>query len=222
MPTTASSVVRLKVDGDAVKGAFTVEDGDNGGAGTYEFSGTIRGDKLTVVFADNWLPDVAPLPTEHGAVDVGREVPLHAQIARGEAGGGDQDHQRPIEQKERCRDDGLRTPPRVQEDEGGDEIADADALEHAGDANRGKVVAGEAGEDEAKGEDDGGSAEDFQVEVTVGTAHLSATAKGKHDRDADDEEEEGEEGEDKIGRCPPVPLGVRERRVVSRSTSRGC
>lgn len=53
-------VVRLKIDGGAVKGTFTVEGGDAGGAETYGFSGTLRGDKLTVAFAGDRLPDVAP------------------------------------------------------------------------------------------------------------------------------------------------------------------
>lgn len=55
-------VVNFRVDGGKVTGTFLV----GGGGGdippdaTYEFSGTLRGDTLTVTFADNRLPDVSP------------------------------------------------------------------------------------------------------------------------------------------------------------------
>lgn len=52
-------VINLRINGHEVRGTFTVE-GEGRGAGTYEFSGTLRGDALTVAFARNRLPDVAP------------------------------------------------------------------------------------------------------------------------------------------------------------------
>ncbi len=54
-------VVNLSFDGNKVSGTFSV--GDGGGAApsaTYKFSGTRRGDTLTVAFAGNRLPDVGP------------------------------------------------------------------------------------------------------------------------------------------------------------------
>lgn len=51
-------VVNLRINGNKVAGTFTVE-GD-GGAGVYEFSGTLSGNTLTVAFAGDRLPDVAP------------------------------------------------------------------------------------------------------------------------------------------------------------------
>jgi hypothetical protein len=54
-------IVRLAIDGNKVSGTFSVGDGD---AATYKFSGTLRGDTLTVVFDGNKLPDVAPSEME--------------------------------------------------------------------------------------------------------------------------------------------------------------
>ena len=52
-------VINLRINGDEVTGTFTVE-GEGPGAGTYEFNGTLKGEALTVAFAGNRLPDVAP------------------------------------------------------------------------------------------------------------------------------------------------------------------
>jgi hypothetical protein len=53
--------VNLKINGRKVTGLFSVfgEDATRPSA-TYEFSGTLRGNILTVAFAGNKLPDVAP------------------------------------------------------------------------------------------------------------------------------------------------------------------
>lgn len=54
-------VVKLAIEGNSVTGTFSV--GDGGGAApskTYNFSGTRRGNLLSVVFEDNKLPEVAP------------------------------------------------------------------------------------------------------------------------------------------------------------------
>jgi hypothetical protein len=55
-------VVNFRINGSRVTGTFVV--GNDGGHAppdaTYEFSGTLRGDTLTVKFADNKLPDVSP------------------------------------------------------------------------------------------------------------------------------------------------------------------
>ena len=55
-------VVNFRIDGSKVTGTFVVVGGDGEAApeATYEFSGTLRGDTLTVTFADNRLPDVSP------------------------------------------------------------------------------------------------------------------------------------------------------------------
>jgi hypothetical protein len=56
--------IRLTINGSHVTGTFSVVNGeDDGGlrhAATYEFSGTLKGNTLTVSFAGNQLPDVAP------------------------------------------------------------------------------------------------------------------------------------------------------------------
>lgn len=56
-------VVNFRIDGSKVTGTFGVESGggdDTPSDATYEFSGTLRGDTLTVRFAGNKLPDVSP------------------------------------------------------------------------------------------------------------------------------------------------------------------
>lgn len=55
-------VVNFRINGSKVTGTFVVGGGggDTPSDATYEFSGTLRGDTLTVTFADNKLPDVAP------------------------------------------------------------------------------------------------------------------------------------------------------------------
>ena len=54
--------VNLTINGGKVIGTFSVEGGDGTArpGATYEFSGTVRGDTLTVVFAGNKLSGVAP------------------------------------------------------------------------------------------------------------------------------------------------------------------
>ena len=54
-------VVNFRINGSKVAGTFVVgSGGDTPADATYEFSGTLRGDTLTVRFADNKLPDVSP------------------------------------------------------------------------------------------------------------------------------------------------------------------
>jgi hypothetical protein len=57
-------VVNFRVNGSEVAGTFVVGGGggdeDTPTDATYEFSGTLRGDTLTVAFADDKLPDVSP------------------------------------------------------------------------------------------------------------------------------------------------------------------
>lgn len=53
-------VVRLTIDGDKVTGTFTVRGDETAGDATYDFSGTLKGNTVTVAFAGNKLPDVAP------------------------------------------------------------------------------------------------------------------------------------------------------------------
>ena len=55
-------VVNFRINGGRVAGTFVVGSGggDTPSDATYEFSGTLRGDTLTVKFADNKLPNVSP------------------------------------------------------------------------------------------------------------------------------------------------------------------
>lgn len=58
-------VVNLRINGSKVTGTFVVSSGGGGDVdippdATYEFDGTLKGNALTVVFAGNKLPDVAP------------------------------------------------------------------------------------------------------------------------------------------------------------------
>lgn len=55
-------VVTFRVNGGRVTGTFVVGSGggDTPPDATYEFSGTLRGNTLTVTFAGNKLPDVSP------------------------------------------------------------------------------------------------------------------------------------------------------------------
>lgn len=55
-------VVNFRVNAGKVTGTFVVGSGggDAPSDATYEFSGTLRGDTLTVTFAGNKLPDVSP------------------------------------------------------------------------------------------------------------------------------------------------------------------
>jgi hypothetical protein len=54
-------VVNFRINGSKVTGTFVVgSGGDTPSDATYEFSGTLRGETLTVTFADNKLPDVSP------------------------------------------------------------------------------------------------------------------------------------------------------------------
>ena len=55
-------VVNFRVEGGKVTGTFVVGGGggDTPSDATYEFEGALRGDTLTVTFAGNRLPDVAP------------------------------------------------------------------------------------------------------------------------------------------------------------------
>lgn len=55
--------VKLKINGGRVTGTFSVSDGGDDQTrpdATYNFSGTLRGNTLTVAFEGNRLPDVAP------------------------------------------------------------------------------------------------------------------------------------------------------------------
>ena len=61
--------------------------------------------------------------------------------------------------------------------------------------------------------------QDAQREAAAGGALLEAAAEAERDRDADDEQEERE---DQVGRRPPMPLGMPERRVDVRASSRDC
>ena len=54
-------VVNFRVNGDKVTGTFVVgSGGDTPPDATYDFNGTLKGDTLTVEFADGKLPDVSP------------------------------------------------------------------------------------------------------------------------------------------------------------------
>jgi len=53
-------IVNFTIDGNKVSGTFTVEANDDPDTRTYPFSGTRRGNVLTIAFAANKRPDVSP------------------------------------------------------------------------------------------------------------------------------------------------------------------
>jgi hypothetical protein len=53
-------IIRLEINGNKVSGAFLAGDGSGVNQSAYNFSGTRRGNVLTVAFAGNKLPDVSP------------------------------------------------------------------------------------------------------------------------------------------------------------------
>lgn len=53
-------LVNIKFDGDKVTGTFAVGSSDDPDRKTYAFTGTRRGNLLTIAFADNRRPDVSP------------------------------------------------------------------------------------------------------------------------------------------------------------------
>lgn len=52
--------INLEINGNRVSGTFAVTGGETASDATYNFSGTMSGNALTVAFANNKLPDVAP------------------------------------------------------------------------------------------------------------------------------------------------------------------
>ena len=53
-------LVNFKFDGNKVTGTFAVGSNDDPDRKTYAFTGTRRGNLLTIAFADNRRPDVSP------------------------------------------------------------------------------------------------------------------------------------------------------------------
>lgn len=53
-------IINLEIDGNSVSGTFAVTGGETASDATYNFTGTLKGNTLTVAFANNKLPDVAP------------------------------------------------------------------------------------------------------------------------------------------------------------------
>ena len=53
-------IVNIAFNGNKVSGTFAVESSDEPPVKTYSFSGTRRGNLLTINFADNKRPDVSP------------------------------------------------------------------------------------------------------------------------------------------------------------------
>src|SRR5256714_3078419 len=128
---------------------------------------------------------------EQRAVNVGGDAPLLRQVARGEAGRGHEHQNRPVGEKETRNDDKLFAPVRVDEDERGEEVADGDAVEHAGQAYsrkpdegvRVEVVEREPGEERAERVDDERAADYLQIKIALAPVALCATTQSKCYRD---------------------------------------
>jgi len=88
------------------------------------------------------------------AVVIRRQTAFLAQVANVVAGRRDVFHQQRINDQQSDRDDGLRAWSGLDENKRCKEIADGDSLQHAGNANRGEMKVGKAGEKFAEQKDD--------------------------------------------------------------------
>ena len=118
-------------------------------------------------------------------------------------------HERGIEAQQQRRDDGEAARGSDQEDGAGDEVADADALQHAGNADVGEVELGNEVEQQSQAEDERSTAEGVQIQLAAIGALFNPSSEGERHRDADHPEEEGE---NEVGEGPAVPDGVAQGR----------
>ena len=95
---------------------------------------------LGIVYAPN-APDVR---AEDRAVDPRGQIAFLPEVARADARHGHELERRPVPEDGGRGEHGLRPPAADQEDERGREIAHRDALQHAGDTDRGEVEVGTA------------------------------------------------------------------------------
>ena len=144
-------------------------------------------------------------------------------------GHGEQRHREPVAEEQRRQDHHLLLERRAQGEQRAGGVGEGDALQHAGDADVEQPVhhpveqarVGDAGdlspriegeevEQQPEEEDEPGAAQHLVHDRAVVVAAGPTCGEREVRRDADDEEEEGE---DQVGRRPPVPGGVLERRV---------
>ncbi len=151
------------------------------------------------------------VPVEVGAeVIAGREVAAHR-----DAWHGNEDHDRPVGQRQPgrpehqrpalCPAPGVVGAPRhgrPPEQKRRHEVTDGNALQHTRDADGAELPAGIEREDQPEPEDDERPLDDLP-RVPHGPAR-------QRDRHADDEEKERE---DEVGRRAAVPFGMTQRRV---------
>src|SRR5205085_290275 len=125
------------------------------------------------------LPDVF---AEQRAVNVRGDAPLLREVAGGEAGRGHEHENGPVCEQKHGDYHGLLAPVGLEEDEGREEVADGDAVEHACKSHgreacegvRREVVEREPGEERAERVDENRAADDLQIEVALTAAALGA------------------------------------------------
>jgi hypothetical protein len=141
---------------------------------------------------------------------------------------GNQRQRRPIGQQHQAHHEDLQPRRAGEHQQDGEQVGQADALQHAHDPERaevqGRVVdgplqhRGRGVEDEAQGEQHRHPADQPLVEgASVLGRGLAVARQGEGDRGADDEEEGGE---DLIGRREAVPFGVAQGGVDVAPASR--
>jgi hypothetical protein len=147
-----------------------------------------------------------------------REVAVGVKMACTDAGDGDELEQRPVDcdggDGERGDEDGAAgcfsvfARARDEEiDDGADEVADADALQHSGEAESVPVIVGEAVERDAEEDEDDAAAKNSQGELDAVGSVREARGERVWDGETDHEEERGE---DHVGAGGAEPCGVLE------------
>src|SRR5713101_5731647 len=111
------------------------------------------------------------------AIDIRGETPFLAQIAWAIAWRRHMHHQQPVNNEQNHRNDRQCPRPGGQENNRREEVADGDALQHAGNANRREMKVREAGEKLAQQKDDNRAIDDLEQESLFAGAALDALTK---------------------------------------------
>src|SRR5262245_35404547 len=143
---------------------------------------------------------------------------MQIEIGRSNARHRDEDERQPVTDEQGSHDSDLLWDRGAQREERAEEVRNTDALEHAGDAQRGEGrKEGKCVERDANERNQGAAPQDPQDERTVVRSAPSARLVRKGCADADDKQEEWK---DEVGGCPSMPWGVLEWRIDGRPTTR--